>query len=83
MATPLVVIPTQTIGFYNSQVGIDNEYVYSCHTYPNDRLLQPFLDWVALLVLIVVIPTQTIGFYNAKAGKEKGRMLELSYLPKR
>ena len=36
-----VVIPTQTIGFYNSTVSTENQPTKSCHTYPNDRLLQP------------------------------------------
>ena len=35
-----VVIPIQTIGFYNLAVEVVFAIHRSCHTYPNDRLLQ-------------------------------------------
>ena len=35
-----VVIPTQTIGFYNGYNAFPLVFPKSCHTYPNDRLLQ-------------------------------------------
>ena len=38
----------------------------SCHTHPNDRLLQLNPRTVKLFILEVVIPILTIGFYNAK-----------------
>ena len=59
-----VVIPTQTIGFYNWAMVIMVAMLISCHTYPNDRLLQLGCNRNYLLFLQVVIPTQTIGFYN-------------------
>ena len=35
-----VVIPIQTISFYNPQKQNNYEKDISCHTYPNDKLLQ-------------------------------------------
>ncbi len=58
-----VVIPIQTIGFYNElQEGLQF-CSKSCHTYPSDRLLQHGETREATKT-IVVIPIQTIGFYN-------------------
>jgi len=35
-----VVIPIQTISFYNPTWEFENYATVSCHTYPNDKLLQ-------------------------------------------
>ena len=39
-----VVIPIQTISFYNSSTLTGTAYGTSCHTYPNDKLLQHSID---------------------------------------
>ena len=62
-----VVIPIQTISFYNkiptSLVGV----TLSCHTYPNDKLLQQRIREILPFIMFVVIPIQTISFYNMGA----------------
>ena len=35
-----VVIPIQTISFYNTWYALGGMILKSCHTYPNDKLLQ-------------------------------------------
>ena len=60
-----VVIPIQAIGFYNRLTWLRQSMRRSCHTYPNDRLLQLNHCVVATVSAQVVIPIQTIGFYNA------------------
>ena len=58
-----VVIPIQTISFYNPREWQRSTVALSCHTYPNDKLLQLFsLSHQASYQ--VVIPIQTISFYN-------------------
>ena len=42
----------------------------SCHTYPNDKLLQPFDAISPSFDEKVVIPIQTISFYNTIIGYE-------------
>ena len=37
---------------------------WSCHTYPNDKLLQLMVSSVSSTLTSVVIPIQTISFYN-------------------
>ena len=54
-----------------------------CHTYPNDRLLQPAKDNGGVRTLTVVIPTQTVGFYNEPKAEDNRFAKKLSYLPKR
>ena len=66
-----VVIPIQTIGFYNLyQAGVHGA-VGSCHTYPNDRLLQQVQPEATCFKEPVVIPIQTIGFYNVVSDHEE------------
>ena len=42
-----VVIPIQTISFYNKTARRSHSALACCHTYPNDKLLQP-TDGVAV-----------------------------------
>ena len=58
-----VVIPIQTISFYNKNFKYYGYIKESCHTYPNDKLLQLDSE-TACIAVLVVIPIQTISFYN-------------------
>ena len=59
-----VVIPIQTIDLYNMCGEFTPLTTLSCHTYPNDKLLQPSWEVKASSYSKVVIPIQTISFYN-------------------
>ena len=61
-----VVILIQTTGFYNWSRWRLRTLSQSCHTHPNDRLLQPGLPLLGRRRPNVVIPIQTTGFYNVK-----------------
>ena len=50
-------------GFYNRTSGEFVIYSKSCHTVPNERLLQP-KNWRKPLWSKVVIPSRMNGFYN-------------------
>ena len=53
-----------------------------CHTYPNDKLLQPLVREYNTGKKTVVIPIQTISFYNQMV-RFTDTEVELSYLSKR
>ena len=59
-----VVIPIQTISFYNVSTPSRRTASTCCHTYPNDKLLQRRYDGRQRYDDDVVIPIQTISFYN-------------------
>ena len=65
-----VVIPIQTIGFYNWSGWDFHPPLFGCHTHPNDRLLQHAVKALKQSAWRVVIPIQTIGFYNTPVPEE-------------
>ena len=65
MAKRKVVIPIQTISFYNQKYVKNDIIDWSCHTYPNDKLLQLNVPNLKDKEFKVVIPIQTISFYNS------------------
>ena len=66
-----VVIPLQTKGFYNLQKLIVTTQQLSCHTSPNERLLQRKNWALSSTKCSVVIPLQTKGFYNSRCWEVK------------
>ena len=67
-----VVIPLQTRSFYNAQVEEEGRQKVSCHTPPNEELLQR-LEGYGEVGFSVVIPLQTRSFYNTHVSDPKDK----------
>ena len=77
-----VVIPIQTISFYNLRVPTSTSRSSSCHTYPNDKLLQRGNDPFWIIVFgCHTYPNDKLLQPSTHAGCRSRS--ELSYLSKR
>ena len=64
MGTLSIINTKATIIDYTVLMHYYNLYLFCCHTYPNDKLLQLLIPRYAEQHIQVIIPIQTISFYN-------------------
>ena len=79
---PTVVIPIQTISFYNSPTKCTWKWKRSCHTYPNDKLLQHLVTmWTDLEMSCHTYPNDKL--LQRRPSSTTMPLVKLSYLSKR